>query len=144
MTHNRTLVSNCKIPAFLVLCRVKNTVINLSLVSERHQTPQKLQQIFIEERKTKMKKTAKEILNKISQYAEQNKELLKSKIEKASPAFIILILFCGILHLTNGFNGFIAERPLNNITNFTVILTIALLYLNVYFNNKIKNTNNAK
>ena len=79
-----------------------------------------------------MKKTAKKILNKISEYVGQNREQLKSKISKASPSFIILVLFYSILHLTNGFNGFIAERPLNNITNFTVILTIVLLYLNVF------------
>ena len=95
--------------------------------------------------KTKMKKTAKKILNKISEYVEQNREQLKSKISKATPSFIILVLFCSILHLTNGFNGFIAERPLNNITNFTVILAIVLLYLNVYFNkNDSRNASSAK
>ena len=91
-----------------------------------------------------MKKTAQKILNKISEYVEQNREQLKSKITKASPSFIILVLFCSILHLTNGFNGFIAERPLNNIANFTVILTIVILYLNVYFNkNDSKNASSA-
>ena len=93
----------------------------------------------------KMKKTAKKIVTNISEYVEQNREQLKIKISKASPAFIILVLFCSILHLTNGFNGFIAERPLNNITNFTVILTVVLLYLNVYFNKyDSKNANNTK
>ncbi len=46
-------------------------------------------------------------------------------------AALVLLFFCAILCATNGFNGLITGRPLDNIKLFTtVVLFMNVLYIN--------------
>lgn len=92
-----------------------------------------IREIIDGERKNEMNKETKETLNKVAEYAQQDKKQLKRKMAGNCTAALILLIFCTVLDLTNGFNGFIAERPFNNIMDFTLGLTMAILFLNILF-----------
>ena len=92
-----------------------------------------IREIIDGERKNEMNNDTKETLNKVAEYADQNKLQLKKKMAGNCTAALILLIFCAVLNFTNGFNGFIAQRPSNNILNFTLGLTIAILFLNILF-----------
>ena len=92
-----------------------------------------IREIIDGERKNDMNKETKETLNKVAEYAEQNKLQLKKKMAENSAAALILLIFCVILDITNGFNGVIAERPFHNIMYFTLGLTMTILFFNILF-----------
>lgn len=94
-----------------------------------------IREIIDGERKNEMNKETKETLNKVAEYADQNKLQLKKRMAGISSAALILLIFCVTLDVTNGFNGFIATRPYNNIMDFTLGLTMAILFLNILFLN---------
>ena len=85
------------------------------------------------ERKNEMNKETKETLNKVAEYAEQNKLQLKKRMAGNCGGALILLIFCTVLDLTNGFNGFIAERPFNNLMDFTMGLTMAILVMTILY-----------
>lgn len=77
--------------------------------------------------------------------ADQNKLQLKKKMASNCAAALILLIFCTVLDVTNGFNGFIAERPFNNMMDFTFGLTMAILFMNIlYLNGKLEIIQNWK
>lgn len=92
-----------------------------------------IREIIDGERKNKMNKETKETLNKVAEYAEQNTLNLKKKMAGNCAGALILLIFCMILDLTNGFHGFIAEKPFNNLMDFTLGLTMAILFMNILF-----------
>lgn len=92
-----------------------------------------IREIIDGERKNEMNKETKETLNKVAEYAEQNKLQLKKKMTCNCAAALLLLIFCTTLELTSGFNGLIAERPFNNIMDFTLGLTMAILFMNILF-----------
>lgn len=104
-----------------------------------------IREIIDGERKNEMNKETKETLNKVAEYANQDKLQLKKKMAGNCACALILLIFCTILHLTNGFNGSIAERPLNNITYFTFGLATAILFMNIlYLTGKLDAVQNWK
>lgn len=92
-----------------------------------------IREIIDGERKNEMNKETKETLNKVAEYAEQNKLELKKRMAGNSAAALILLIFCVILDFTNGFNGLISERPFNNMMDFTIGLTMTILFFNILF-----------
>lgn len=92
-----------------------------------------IREIIDGERKSEMNKETKETLNKVAEYAEQDKSQLKKRMANNCAAALILLIFCTILDVTNGFNGFIADRPFNNLMGFTLGLTMAILFMNILF-----------
>ena len=80
-----------------------------------------------------MNTETKETLNKVAEYAEQKKAQLKKKMAENSAAALILLIFCAVLDVTEGFGGFIAQKPYGNITDFTMGLTMAILFFNILF-----------
>lgn len=92
-----------------------------------------IREIIDGERKNEMNKETKETLNKVAEYAKQNTLRLKKRMAGSCGAALILLIFCAVLDITDGFNGFIAERPFNNIMDFTMGLTIAILFFTILF-----------
>ena len=92
-----------------------------------------IREIIDGERKNDMNKETKETLTKVAEYADQNKLQLKKKMASSCAAALILLIFCTVLDVTNGFNGFIAERPYNNMMDFTLGLTMAILFMNILY-----------
>ena len=92
-----------------------------------------IREIIDGERKNEMNKETKETLNKVAEYAEQKKEQLKKKMAGNCAAALILLIFCTVLDVTEGFGGFIAQRPYSSIMDFTMGLTMAILFLNILF-----------
>lgn len=98
-----------------------------------------IREIIDGERKNDMNKETKETLTKVAEYADQNKLQLKKRMASTCTAALILLIFCTVLDVTNGFNGFIAERPFNNMMDFTFGLTMAILFMNIlYLNGKLE------
>lgn len=92
-----------------------------------------IRKIIDGERKNEMNKETKETLNKVAEYAEQNTLNLKKKMAGNCASALLLLIFCVILDLTNGFNGFIADKPFDNLMDFTLVLTIDILFMNILF-----------
>lgn len=92
-----------------------------------------IREIIDGERKNEMNKETKETLNKVAEYAEQNKLQLKKRMASNCGGALILLLFCTVLDLTNGFNGFIADEPFNNLMDFTMGLTMAILFMTLLY-----------
>ena len=80
-----------------------------------------------------MNNETKETLNKVAEYAEQNTKNLKRRMAGNCAGALLLLLFCVVLDVTNGFNGFIADRPFNHLMDFSLGLTIAILFMNILF-----------
>jgi len=92
-----------------------------------------IREIIDGERKSEMNKETKETLTKVAEYAEQDKSQLKKRMAGNCSAALILLIFCTILDVTNGFGGFIADRPFNNLMDFTLGLTMAILLMTILF-----------
>lgn len=92
-----------------------------------------IREIIDGERKSEMNKETKETLNKVAEYAEQDKTQLKKRMANNCGAALILLIFCTVLDVTNGFNGLIAERPFDNMMSFTIGLTMAILFMTILF-----------
>ena len=98
------------------------------------------------ERKSEnMDSETKDTLKKVADYTEQKTQRMKKKMIDNSWAALILLLFCAVLEMSYGLNGFIPERAINNITQFTMGLCMAILFLNIlYFTGKIEALQNWK
>lgn len=92
-----------------------------------------IREIIDGERKNEMNKETKETLSKVAEYADQNKLQLKKRMAGNCGGTLLLLIFCTTLKFTNGFNGFIAEKPFNNIMAFTLGLTMAILFMNILY-----------
>ena len=92
-----------------------------------------IREIIDGERKNEMNNETKETLNKVAEYAEQNTINLKRRMAGNCAGALLLLLFCVVLDVTNGFNGFIADRPFNHLMDFSLGLTIAILFMNILF-----------
>ena len=104
-----------------------------------------IREIIDGERTNDMNKETKETLTKVAEYADQNKLQLKKKMASSCAAALILLIFCTLLDVSNGLNGLIAERPFNNMIDFTLGLTMAILFINIlYLNGKLEVVQNWK
>ena len=70
-------------------------------------------------------------LKKVAEYTTEEKRNLKNKMADMMIGAIILLVFSSLLFESDGFNGWIAERPCRNIISFTLGLSTATLVLNV-------------
>ena len=94
-----------------------------------------VREIIDGERKSKnMDSETKNILRKVAEYGDAEKERLKKHVNSIAPVAIILLLFSLLLDITNGF-GFIPERPCQNMSNFAVGLTLLWFMLNLLYLN---------
>lgn len=104
-----------------------------------------IREIIDGERKREMNKETKETLSKVAEYAEQNTIQLKKKMTDSCIGVMILLVFVTILKWTNGFNEFIAQRPMNNITFFTIGAALVILALNIlFYTDRMENLQNWK
>lgn len=93
-----------------------------------------IREIIDGERKNEnMNHETKETLTKVVEYTAEEKKQIKNRMAGNCAAAMLLLLFCTILSLTHGFNGLIAERPYNNLLDFTMGLSIAILFMNVLY-----------
>lgn len=105
-----------------------------------------IREIIDGERKEKnMNNETKETLSKVAEYAEQNTVQLKKKMTESCLGVMVLLVFIAVLKWTNGFNGFIAQRPMDNITFFTIGAALVILALNVlFYTEKLERVQNWK
>ena len=75
----------------------------------------------------------KDTLKKVADYTEQNTARLKKKIADLCMAALLLLVFCAVLEISNGFNGMIPERAAANMRGFSIGAGIGFLVLNVLF-----------
>lgn len=92
-----------------------------------------IREIIDGERKNHMNRETKETLNKVAEYAEEDKKKVMRKMAGNCGAALLLLIFCAVLDVTNGLNGLISERPFQNIMDFTLGLTMAILFLTILF-----------
>ncbi len=92
-----------------------------------------IREIIDGERKNEMNNETKETLTKVAEYAKQDKERLKKRMAGTCAIALILLIFCTILEFSNGFGGFIAEKAVGYIRDFTLGLSIAILFMNILF-----------
>ena len=94
-----------------------------------------VREIIDGERKSKnMDSETKDILRKVAEYGDVEKERLKKRVNSITSVAIILLLFSLLLDITNGF-GFIPEKPCQNMSDFTTgIILVALIQHLLYLN----------
>ncbi len=92
-----------------------------------------IREIIDGERKSEMNSETKETLLKVAEYSETEKKMLKQRIVGMSLGAIILFVFYALLLETNGFGGFIPERPCQNMQDFVLGIILATLTLNVLY-----------
>lgn len=81
----------------------------------------------------KMDKDLKNTLEQVAEYSNTEKKSLKKKMIDISASAALLLLFSVMLDMTNGFGGFIPERPVQNMTDFATGLALAILVLNALY-----------
>ena len=93
-----------------------------------------IREIINGERKSeKMEKDLKDTLEQVAEYSNTEKKSLKKKMIEISLSAALLLLFSVILDGTNGFGGFIPERPVQNMIDFATGLSLAILVLNALY-----------
>lgn len=93
-----------------------------------------IREIINGERKSeKMEKDLKDTLEQVAEYSNTEKKSLKKKMIEISLSAALLLLFSVILDETNGFGGFIPERPVQNMIDFATGLSLAILVLNALY-----------
>lgn len=92
-----------------------------------------IREIIDGERKNEMNNETKETLTKVAEYAKQDKESLKKRMAGTCAIALLLLIFCAILELSGGLGGFIAEKTVGYIRDFTLGLSIAILFMNILF-----------
>ena len=85
-----------------------------------------IREIIDGERKNEMNKETKETLNKVAEYSDMEKKQLQKKMIGNLIGTLILLLFCALLDVTNGLGGFIAEKSVQNLLDFTLGMTFAI------------------
>lgn len=104
-----------------------------------------IREIIDGERKNEMNTETKETLTKVAEYVEQDKIKLKKRMAGNCAGATLLLIFCTILQLTNGFNGAIPEKSFNNLLDFSLGLTIAILVMTIiYLTGNIEKIQNIK
>ena len=104
-----------------------------------------IREIIDGERKNEMNTETKETLTKVAEYVEQDKAKLKKRMAGNCVGAAMLLIFCSILQLTGGFSGAIPERALNNLLDFTLGLTTAILVLTaIYLTGHLEKIHNIK
>jgi len=63
----------------------------------------------------------------------ETKGQLKKRLANSNIITVILLIFCIILHFTNGFDGLIIGRPFYNMVGFSTGLTVTMLIANILF-----------
>ncbi len=92
-----------------------------------------IREIINGERKSEnMNAETKETLMAAAEYSSAEKNKLKKKILENSLTVAILMAFWVVLEMTNGF-GVIAERPIRNIQEFVMALSLATLGINALY-----------
>ncbi len=92
-----------------------------------------IREIIDGERKNEMNNETKETLTKVAEYAKQDKERLKRRMAGTCAIALLLLIFCTILEFSNGFCGFMTEETVGYIRDFTLGLSIAILFMNILF-----------
>ena len=93
-----------------------------------------IREIINGERKSeKMEKDLKDTLEQVAEYSNIEKKNLKKKMIENSIAAAILLLFAAVLHMSEGFGGFIPERPIQNLTYFAIGMALAILVMNALY-----------
>ena len=80
-----------------------------------------------------MEKDLKDTLEQVAEYSNIEKKNLKKKMIENSIAAAILLLFAAVLHMSEGFGGFIPERPIQNLTYFAIGMALAILVMNALY-----------
>ena len=93
-----------------------------------------IREILNGERKSEMmEKDLKDTLEQVAEYSNTEKKSLKKKMIEISASAALLLLFSVMLDMTNGFGGFIPERPVQNMIDFATGLALAILVLNALY-----------
>ena len=73
----------------------------------------------------------KDTLKKVAEYTAEENKKLRNRMADMMTGAAVLVVFCMVLFVTNGFNGAIAENGYRNIMCFTMGLTLATLVMNI-------------
>ena len=93
-----------------------------------------IREIINGERKSeKMDKDLKDTLEQVAEYSNTEKKSLKKKMIEISASAALLLLFSVMLDMTNGFGGFMPERPVQNMMDFATGLALSILVLNALY-----------
>lgn len=93
-----------------------------------------IREIIDGERKSEiMNSETKDTLKKVAEYTAEENKKLRNRMADMMAGAAILVVFCAVLFVTNGFNGAIAENGYRNIMCFTLGLTTATLVLNILY-----------
>lgn len=93
-----------------------------------------IREIINGERKNeKMEKDLKETLEQVAEYSDIKNKKFKKKMIENSIAASIMLLFAAVLHMSEGFGGFIPEQPIKNMTDFTIGLALAIMVMNALY-----------
>ena len=105
-----------------------------------------IREIINGERKSeKMDNELKDTLTQVAEYSNTEKKNLKKRMIGNSLGAALLLLFATVLDLTDGFGGWIAARPIRNLTDFAIGLALAILVCNaLYLAGVLENVCEAK
>lgn len=93
-----------------------------------------IREIIDGERKSEiMNSETKDTLKKVAEYTAEEKKKLKNRMADMMIGAIILLAFCTLLFESNGFGGWIPDRPCRNYISFTLGMSLATLVLNVLY-----------
>ena len=93
-----------------------------------------IREIIDGERKSEnMNEETKDTLKKAAEYCYEDKKSLKKRMAGMMVGTTILLVFCAVLFLTNGFYGWIPARPCRNIMAFVLGVSIAIMILNIFY-----------
>ena len=93
-----------------------------------------IREIIDGERKSEiMNSETKDTLKKVAEYTAEEKKKLKNRMAEMMIGAIILLAFCTLLFESNGFGGWIPDRPCRNYISFTLGMSLATLVLNVLY-----------
>ena len=93
-----------------------------------------IREIINGERKSeKMKDELKDTLTQVAEYSNTEKKNIKKRMIWNCAAAAMLLLFVAVLDISEGFGGFIPERPIRNITDFSIGLALAILAMNALY-----------
>ena len=80
-----------------------------------------------------MNKDLKETLEQVAEYSDTEKEKYKKRMIDNCAGAALLLLFAAILRISEGFGGFIPQRPIRNMTDFAIGLALAILVINALY-----------
>ena len=93
-----------------------------------------IREIINGERKSEeMDKDLIDTLEQVAEYSNTEKKNIKKRMIGNCVAAAILLLFATVLQISEGFGGFIPERPIQNLTDFAIGLALAILVMNALY-----------